>query len=336
MTTPSSDKETAAKLQAILDTAVDGIIVIDSNGIVELYNGGAESIFGYSPEEALGQNVNMLMPAPYKEQHDGYISRYQETRVAAIIGKGREVKGRRKSGQIFPLYLSVSETRAGNRLLYVGMVRDLTERKELEQAMVRQSEQEREEIGQDLHDVLAQQLTALSLLATTLQHKLKQQSHDCSDAAGELVDLTRQAIDETRRLSHGLYPIELDRNGLIGALSELVDSMGKLWKLNCILKHDEIPLALDRNAAQHLYRIAQESINNSMKHGKATEVQVHLGCAGEELILTVSDNGHGDLSGTSDGMGLRIMKYRASLIDAEFKVVGIPEKGCTVVCSMRV
>ena len=236
MTTPTSDKETAAKLQAILDTAVDGIIAIDGKGIVELYNGGAESIFGYRPEEAIGKNVSLLMPSPYREDHDSYIERYQKTREAAIIGKGREVKGQRKSGQIFPLYLSVSETRAGSRVLYVGMVRDLTERKELEQAMVRQSEQEREEIGQDLHDVLAQQLTALSLLATTLQHKLKQEGHECSPAAGELVDLTRQAIDETRRLSHGLYPIELERNGLIGALGELVESMGKLWKLRCVLE----------------------------------------------------------------------------------------------------
>ena len=101
------------------------------------------------------------------------------------------------------------------------------------------------------------------------------------------------------------------------------------------LKHDELPVRLERNVAQHLYRIAQESINNSMKHGRASEVQIHLGCAGEELTLTVSDNGHGDLSGTSEGMGLRIMKYRASLIDAEFKIVGIPGKGCTVECSMR-
>jgi PAS domain S-box-containing protein len=101
------------RLRSVIDSAVDGIIVIDDSARIEAFNRGAERLFGYPASEVIGQNVNVLMPAPYHEEHDGYLSRYLATGSAHIIGIGREVSGRRRDGTIFPLHLSVGEMTVG-------------------------------------------------------------------------------------------------------------------------------------------------------------------------------------------------------------------------------
>ncbi len=116
-----------AKLQAILDTTVDGIITIDENAVVQSFNKAAERIFGYSAGEVIGRNVNMLQPSPYRENHDGFVANYLRTGQAKIIGKGREVKGVRKDGSTFPLYLAVSETRVAGKRYFTGILRDITQ-----------------------------------------------------------------------------------------------------------------------------------------------------------------------------------------------------------------
>ena len=119
--------------QAILDNVVDGIITIDEHGTVASLNDAAERIFGYPPHEVLGQNVKMLMPEPYHSEHDGYLANYRATGVEMIKGSGREVVGRRKSGETFPMDLAVSEISHTGRRMFVGLVRDISERKRVEQ-----------------------------------------------------------------------------------------------------------------------------------------------------------------------------------------------------------
>jgi len=122
----------AERLDAIINTTVDGIIVIGAGGKIEAFNHGAERLFGYSESEVLGRNVNMLMPAPYHEEHDGYLNRYKATRAATIIGTGREVSGRRRDGSVFPLHLSVGEMTIGGEQKFTGMLHDLSRRVQLE------------------------------------------------------------------------------------------------------------------------------------------------------------------------------------------------------------
>ncbi|WP_018948865.1 PAS domain S-box protein [Thioalkalivibrio sp. ALMg11] len=124
--------EHAQHTQAILDNMVDGIITIDVNGIMQSFNPAAKRIFGYAADEVLGRNVRMLMPSPHREAHDSYLRNYQRTGVARIIGIGREVEGQRKDGSLFPMELAVSEITQHGHPLYVGMVRDITERKRVE------------------------------------------------------------------------------------------------------------------------------------------------------------------------------------------------------------
>jgi PAS domain S-box-containing protein len=119
-------------LEAIIKTAVDGIIIIDERGIIQMANEAAESLFGYSVDEMMNQNVSMLMPEPHHSQHDEYISNYQRTGVGQIIGIGREVSGKRKDGTLFPLRLAVSKVETEQRRLFVGVIHDLTDQKAAE------------------------------------------------------------------------------------------------------------------------------------------------------------------------------------------------------------
>ncbi len=126
-------RDSEARLQAILDSAVDGIVTINERGMMESANAAARKIFGYEPSELLGKNIKMLMPDPYAREHDQYLRNYRNTGERKIIGIGREVAGRRKDGSVFPVDLSVSEVRLGDRVLFTGIVRDITARKQVEQ-----------------------------------------------------------------------------------------------------------------------------------------------------------------------------------------------------------
>lgn len=128
----SAQSDSAERLRAILQTAVEGIITIDERGIVESMNPAAEQIFGYRATEVIGKNVSLLMPSPYRETHDEYMGNYLRTGQAKIIGIGREVVGQRKDGAVFPMDLAVSEVKLSDRRLFTGFVRDITERKKAE------------------------------------------------------------------------------------------------------------------------------------------------------------------------------------------------------------
>ena len=121
-----------ARYRAIIDTAVDAIVVIDEAGNIESFNKSAERIFGYMADEVIGKNVRLLMPEPYRTEHDGYLDHYRTTGQRRIIGIGREVVGQRKDGSTFPLDLSIAEWRAGERRYFTGIMRDVTERKQAE------------------------------------------------------------------------------------------------------------------------------------------------------------------------------------------------------------
>jgi two-component system sensor kinase FixL len=156
--------EREAHLQSVLDTIPDAMIVIDTYGIMQSFSAAAERLFGYKAEEAIGQNVNILMPAPYHAQHDGYLARYLSTGERRIIGKGRVVVGKRRDGSTFPMELAVGETRSGERRFFTGFVRDLTERQDAQERL------------QELQNELIHmgRFTALGEMASALAHELNQ------------------------------------------------------------------------------------------------------------------------------------------------------------------
>jgi two-component system sensor kinase FixL len=128
-------RDSNARLRSIIDSAVDGIVVIDEKGHIESFNPGAERLFGYPESEVHGRNVSMLMPSPYHEEHDGYLNRYLTTGAAQIIGIGREVTGRRRDGSVFPLHLSVGEMSVAGGRKFTGILHDLTTRVRIEERL---------------------------------------------------------------------------------------------------------------------------------------------------------------------------------------------------------
>ena len=153
-----------AHLQSILDTVPEAMIVIDERGIITSFSSAAERLFGYSAQEAIGQNVKVLMPAPYHDNHDAYIGRYLRTGERRIIGTGRVVVGLRKDGSTFPLELAVGEMRSATARFFTGFIRDITERQEAEARL--------QELQSEI--VHISRLTALGEMASALAHELNQ------------------------------------------------------------------------------------------------------------------------------------------------------------------
>lgn len=156
--------EREAHLQSVLDTVPDAMIVIDTRGIMQSFSATAEKLFGYRAHEVIGQNVSILMPNPYRTQHDSYLARYMATGEKRIIGVGRLVVGQRRDGSTFPMELSVGEMRSGDRRFFTGFVRDLTERQETQQRL--------QEVQSEL--IFMSRFTALGEMASTLAHELNQ------------------------------------------------------------------------------------------------------------------------------------------------------------------
>jgi PAS domain S-box-containing protein len=219
-----------ALLQAVLNAAVDGIVLIDRAGIIQAVNPSVQKMFGYSPEELLGQNVKILMPAPWREEHDGYLSRYQRTGEARIIGIGRKVEGQRRDGSTFPLDLAVSEVRHGGQIFYLGTLRDISERVRME-AEIRQA-QKMEAIGRlaggvahDFNTLLGtiRGYSELLLGAMPREEPLRDHAEQIHRAALRGAQLTRQLLLFSRRQEIQAQAVDLVR--LLGDLEVMLDRL---------------------------------------------------------------------------------------------------------------
>jgi PAS domain S-box-containing protein len=234
-------QESATRLKVVVDTAVDGVILMDMLGIVTMFNPACERLFGYRAEEVVGHNVKMLMPAPYRGEHDSYLANYMHTGERKIIGSGREVMGQRRDGSTFPMDLSIGEAKQEGGSMFVGMIHDLTSRKRTEEQLAQA--QKMEAVGQ-LSGGLAHDfnnlLTVVVGNAETLSIALKarpdlKQAADMIATAGERgAELTRRLLAFSRRQM--LQPAQINCNRLIDSMQRL------LWRT---LREDiEIRIAL--------------------------------------------------------------------------------------------
>ena len=183
-------------LQTVYDTSLDAIIVIDQKGLIRSFNKIAEKLFDYAAREVLGQNIKMLMPPYFADQHDGYLERYLRTGEKRIIGIGRVVTGQKKDGSTFPLELSIGEARIGNERLFAGFIRDLSERQQMEQRV--------HELQEEL--VHASRLASLGEITSMVAHEVNQPL----SASGTYLEVARELLVSERedRLAGGLKAIE--------------------------------------------------------------------------------------------------------------------------------
>ncbi len=328
-------RENEQRMRAIVETAVEGIITIDERSIVESVNPAACRMFGYAPDEVVGRNVSLLMPSPHREQHDDYLANYLRTGEARIIGIGRELEGRRKDGTVFPMELSVSEVQLGDRRLFTGLIRDISERRELEQAVATASEQERTRIARELHDGLGQQIGGLLFLTNGLHRDLQTANVPQAEIVGELCVELGMALTQARRLAHDLYAVSPTPEGLVEALENLAERVNADRRVECGFAGEKNVRVQNPEAASHLYRIAQEATHNALKHSQATRIDLELRCVSAGLELRVRDNGVGfPAEQATHGLGLRTMEQRARLVGGRLRVHPHPSGGVEVLCAV--
>lgn len=305
-------QESAAMLRAVVDTAVDGVIVIDETGLIELFNPACERLFGYEAAEVTGHNVKMLMPEPYHDEHDGYLAHYHHTGERRIIGIGRTVVGRRQDGTTFPMDLSVGEARRGTEKLFVGVIRDISDRLTTEEQL-RQA-QKMEAVGQltggiahDFNNLLAVISGNLELM--TLKRDLGNDARGLADAALRATergaDLTRRLLTFARR--QALKPAAVDVNEIIRGMGDLLRrSLSEMIAIHLRLAPDLWPAVIDRGQMENaLLNLALNSRDAMPGGGELLIVTRNLSLAedmrdgiwrlpaGEYVEIAVGDTGTG-------------------------------------------
>lgn len=301
-------RESQARIQAILDTAVDGIITIDEQGIVEIANPAVERLFGYAPADLIGRNISMLMPSPHREHHDAYLARYLSTGEARVIGIGREVEGLRRDGTTFPLELALSEVPGKGRRRFTGIVRDITARKQAEQALLRADALKDEFLANTSHELR----TPLNGIIGIGQSMLDGATGPLGDeqrrnlgmvvASGRrLTNLVNDLLDFSK-LRHEKIELNCGPTDL-HALADLVLTVSQalvgkrpLRVFNRIPM--DVPLAeADENRVQ---QILFNLIGNALKFTPAGTVEVFAQAHGAWLEVTVADTGVGIAPGQLD------------------------------------
>jgi two-component system sensor kinase FixL len=310
-------RESENKINSIIQAAVDGIITIDSYGIMEMINPSAARLFGYEIDELIGKSINMLMPEPDKSRHDGYIHNYETTGRERIIGIGREVTGLRKDGTIFPFFLSVSEVKTQGKRIYTGFVHDITQQK-LNEERLRRYAAELERSNLELQDFayvsshdLQEPLRKIQAFGDRLQHKerehLSDQGKDYVDrmlnAANRMQNLINDLLSFSRLTTQSkpFVPTDLDQ-----VLSEVLSDL----EITIEQTHAEIirsPLPTIEAEPTQMRQLFQNLISNAIKFRKENENPViniyakhhqkkaHLTATpGDEITeIYIEDNGIG-------------------------------------------
>ena len=319
---------------ALVESSDDAIIGKTLEGNVTSWNKGAESVFGYARREMVGKPISVLIPPDRKNE---------EPEILEKIRRGESVDHyetlrRRKDGKLIDISVTISPIRdsEGKIIGASKVARDITGRKRLEREILEISDREQRRIGHDLHDGLCQHLAGIEMMSQVLEQKLSPQSKDAAKRAGEIAKNVREAISQTRSLARGLSPVTLESEGLGSALHELAVNTEKMFNVKCRFDGD-LRVSLPNHAiATHLFRLAQEAVSNAIKHGKAGRIDIQFRADPRRVHLKVSDNGRGfpKNGAKSKGMGLRIMKSRAGMMDGTLTIERNPAGGTSVICSV--
>lgn len=303
-----------ARLRSILQTVPDAMIIIDERGRIESLSTTAERLFGYAADEACGQNVSLLMPSPYREQHDAYIGRYLETGERRIIGIGRIVVGQRKDGSTFPMHLTVGELRAGDRHHFTGFIRDLTDQQLTEDRL--------KELQSEVTHM--SRFTALGEMASTLAHEINQPLTAISNYLkgsrrllermdGENVEMLRDAVSKAaeqalragqiiRRLREFVARGESERR--IESLPKLIEDASTLALVGAREHGIAVSFRLDPDAVlvladriqiqQVLVNLMRNAIDVMSEGGAVRRLDIATaGWPDDQVEVTVADTGSG-------------------------------------------
>jgi len=325
-----------AQLAAIVESSSDAILSKTLEGFIISWNRGAQRIFGYTAEEIVGRSVTVLIPA---DRNDELALVLESIQRAEAVEPFETVRVR-KDGRLVHVSLTLSSIKddTGRVTGVSAIMQDISERKRLEAEILQVSEYEQRRIAEDLHDGVGQQLGGISCLSDVLKKNLTEQASPEAEAAAKISKLLTIAMAQTRGLARGLHPVAPEANGLMSALEDLAARVTDLFKVHCHFKCQRAVLIENNTMATHLYRIAQEAVSNSLKHGQARQITIGLSSTPERVILMVDDDGVGfnRSERRSKGLGLRIMNHRAGMIGGTVAVQKKVGGGTELLCTVRI
>jgi len=307
-------EEQARETQAILDNVLDGIITIDERGKVASFSASAQRIFGYAESEVIGRNVSMLMPHPYRSEHDGYLARYIATGEARVIGIGREVTGRRKDGEHFPLELSISEATHDGQPLFIGIVRDITERKRVEQL----KNEFVSKVSHELRTPLTSIAGSLGLLAGGAVGQLPEKARPLVDIARTNSNRLTRLIDDLldmEKMAAGKLAFDLRTETLMPLLGEALEAnqtYAEQLGVRLALREcgEGVAVRVDR---WRLMQVLSNLLSNAAKYAPRGSVVELAASVHERLVrVAVKDSGPGIPAEFHDGVFQRFSQADSS------------------------
>jgi PAS domain S-box-containing protein len=332
-----AQRDTLRTQSWILETMLEGVVLVDSlTGVIRLANPALDRMFGFQPGGLLGSSALPLcrMPSVQRQRVEDSLKASHHA-IQPI-----EFECERCDGSRFVASCVITPLRMSGADHYLAVLTDVTERKRLEREIIEIATREQQRIGGDLHDGLGQELTGIALMLRGVAAQLDKGHSPLTHDVEEVIGLVNNAIESTRTLARGLSPVSSIRGGLLAALQALADRAGERYNIRVTFESDcdvNEAARLDENAATHLYRIAQEALTNVARHSLASEVDIRIGqaTAGEGLQLSIEDNGRGfepRPNQESDGLGLKIMRYRAQMLGGDLALETSASGGTTVRC----
>jgi PAS domain S-box-containing protein len=314
-------------LRTTTANTADTLLLVDPELKVRFINRGA---CGMSIEAIVGRELAVLLPDAARETVINKLHQVLATAEPATYEY--EVRANSAETEYFEnRAVLVRDDGIGTGISIT--MRNITERRRLEQEILDVSSRERQSIGRDLHDGLGQELTGVALMLRGLATRIQRQFPESTPQVNEIVVLVNQSIDTARALARGLLPVNTDSGGLSRALQTLADRSRDVYGFKADFQSDVADEStLNETTASHLYRIAQEALTNAARHGRASAVVISLTVAKAKFSLQITDDGVGikEEKGSATGMGLKIMKYRASRIGATFEIASNSPHGTVV------
>lgn len=321
-------------LSAILDTVGALVVVLDPDGRIVRFNRACEVTTGFSFDEVAGKRIWDLFSIP--EELESTKTVFAELRTGRIPNEYETHWLTREGGQRRIAWSSTILPRCDGSAQYmIATGIDITERRRLQQSILEVSGREQRRIGQDLHDGLGQHLTGIAFMSKVLEQKLAEKSSAETADADKILRLVNEAISKTRELARGLSPVVSEAHGLMSALGQLASEIEDLFRISCRCECHDPVLINDVNISTHLYHIAQEAVNNAIKHGRAQHIVIRLAASNDTGTLTIRDDGAGFPipAPKETGMGLHIMAYRANMLGGTLQAGPGESGGTQVQCS---
>ena len=342
--------ESHARLTAIVDSAMDAVVTVDEQQKIILFNRAAEQLFGLRQDQAAGTALERLLPARFRGSHHGHVAHFGETGVTSRrMGDTTTLWALRADGSEFPIEASISQASEGGRRYFTVILRDVTLRKQAEDALKRSQqelrelsarvldarEEEKTRIARELHDELGQLLTALKMDLSWLSARLPPGDLESAAKAEQMGAMLDQTVNSTRRIAADLRPLMLDDLGLADAAAWLVQDFSRRSGVRCEIQMsgDGAFAGVDAGTATAVYRALQESLTNIARHSGAKNAWVVLSVEDGELHFEVEDDGRGiapeDLAKLRS-LGLRGMRERVTYLGGSFEVACAPRGGTRV------